>query len=150
LRNSTPTGRLVIDLPAVVAQAGDPNVDIFLKDGDKLIVPAKTQEVTVLGEVQYATSHLYERRLERDAYIGLSGGLTANADPKRVYVVRANGAVIAASGSRWFGKKGTSINPGDTIVAPLDTTRTPQLQQWSAITQIIYNLAIAVAAVNSF
>ena len=35
---------------------------MVLKDGDRLLVPRVTQEVTVIGEVQSATSHLYSRR----------------------------------------------------------------------------------------
>ena len=42
----------------------------------------------------------------------------------------------------------SDIRPGDSIVVPLDVDQ--PLARWSAITQIIYNLAIAAAAVNSF
>jgi hypothetical protein len=42
------------------------------------------------------------------------------------------------------------MKPGDTIVVPLDTERMPALPLWQAVTQIIYNVAIAAAAVNSF
>ena len=43
-----------------------------------------------------------------------------------------------------------AIQPGDTIVVPMDTERLPRLPFWQSITSIIYNLAVAVAAVNSF
>jgi protein involved in polysaccharide export with SLBB domain len=123
--------------------------DVTLREGDILVIPLRSQEVTVVGEVQYATSHRYDQRLARDDYIRLSGDTTPRADKKRVYVVRANGAV-QTDGSRWFRGKGNNMEPGDSVVVPLDTDRLPQLAQWSAVTQIIYNLAIAVAAVNSF
>ena len=42
------------------------------------------------------------------------------------------------------------IKPGDTVVVPLDTERMPALPFWQAVTQIVYNLAISAAAVNSF
>jgi protein involved in polysaccharide export with SLBB domain len=107
--------------------------------------------VTVLGEVQYSTSHIYQPGMDRDAYISRSGGLTARADSKRVYVVRANGSVLAGTGSLWFRQGGgQDIRPGDTIVVPLDAARVAPLTLWTSVTQIIYNLAIAVAAVNSF
>jgi hypothetical protein len=35
-------------------------------------------------------------------------------------------------------------------VAPLDVTRMRPLTLWTSITQIMYNMAIAAAAVNSF
>ena len=66
---------------------------MILKDGDILRVPQTAQEVTVIGEVQSATSHLYDPELSREDYIRLSGGTTKKADDKRIYVVRANGSV---------------------------------------------------------
>jgi hypothetical protein len=84
--------------------------------------------------------------LGRDDYIGLSGGTTQKADDKRIYVVRANGSVETGSGSRWFQSAG-SIQPGDTIVVPLDAERMRPLPLWTAVTTIVFNLAVAVAAV---
>jgi protein involved in polysaccharide export with SLBB domain len=107
--------------------------------------------VTVLGEVQYATSHVYTTGRTRDDYLSMSGGLTQRADDDRVYVVRANGEVLAETGSKWFRRTSeVEIRPGDTIVAPLDVDRLSPMARWSQITQIVYNLAIAAAAVNSF
>jgi polysaccharide biosynthesis/export protein len=147
LRNSVATGRLVIYLNDLVA--GDPRADVILKDGDQLLVPDERQEVSVLGEVQYATSHVYELGLTRDEYISRSGGLSQRADRKRIYVVRAGGEVVANAGASWFQRDGGSdIRPGDSIVVPIDVDQ--PLARWSAITQIIYNMAIAAAAVNSF
>ena len=59
-------------------------------------MPRLTQEVTVIGEVQSATSHLYQAGLTRDDYIQSSGGLTQRADGKRTFIIRANGSVAAA------------------------------------------------------
>jgi polysaccharide export outer membrane protein len=149
LRTTEAQGRLVIDLPAILANAGDLAYDIVLRDGDELVVPPRSQEVTVIGEVQYATSHRHAPNLDRNSYIDLSGGLTVRADKKRIYIVRANGEVVAGKGSKWFRDK-RSIMPGDTVVVPLDTDRLPAVTQWASITQILFNLAIAAAAVNSF
>jgi protein involved in polysaccharide export with SLBB domain len=150
LRSTVPTGRFVIKLDEVIA--GNPAADILLRDGDELFVPVLTQEVTVLGEVQYATSHVYQRGLERDEYINRSGGLTRRADEDLIYVVRANGEVVAdSSGGKWFRRGGSSdILPGDTVVVPQDVDRVRPLARWSAVTSVVYNLAIAAAAVNSF
>jgi protein involved in polysaccharide export with SLBB domain len=146
LRNAEPVGRLVIDLDRIMADEPGSVADVILKDGDILRVPQTAQEVTVIGEVQSATSHLYNPALGRDDYIGLSGGTTQKADDKRIYVVRANGSVETGSGSRWFQSAG-SIQPGDTIVVPLDAERMRPLPLWTAVTTIVFNLAVAVAAV---
>jgi protein involved in polysaccharide export with SLBB domain len=141
---------LVIDLPrSTQAKPGSAD-DIVLKNGDLLVVPRAMQEVTVLGEVQSTTSHLYNADLGRDDYIKKSGGLTQRADEDRIYVVKADGSVIASGGSSWFSRSGGTIHQGDTVVVPMDAERMRALPMWQSITTIIYNLAIAVAAVNSF
>ena len=43
-----------------------------------------------------------------------------------------------------------SIQPGDVIVVPIDVKQTRFLENLSYSTQIIYQLAVAAAAVNSF
>jgi len=149
LRDADPVGRLVIDLDKILAAEPGSTGDVILKGGDVLRVPKTAQEVTVIGEVQNATSHLYDPALDRDGYIGLSGGPTYTADDKRIYVVRANDSVEAGNGSRWISSAG-AIQPGDTIVVPLDAERMRPLPFWTAITTILYNVAVAVAAVNSF
>jgi protein involved in polysaccharide export with SLBB domain len=150
IRGAEPTGRLVINLQSVIDNPYDPAIDIALRPGDALAVPRRAQEVTVLGEVQFPTSHFYQPGLKKSSYVDSSGGYTVRADKGRVYVVRANGQVVGVGGSRWFSGKKTAINPGDTIVVPLDTDRVPSLIQWASITQILFNLALAAAAVNSF
>ncbi|MDB6011843.1 MAG: hypothetical protein JWL65_4093, partial [Gammaproteobacteria bacterium] len=152
LRSQKAVGRLVIDLPRMMHNRVGSPADVILRDGDRLIVPRFQQQVTVIGEVQSATSHLYGPDLSRDDYIGLSGGTTRRADRSKIYVVHANGSVVAAEGHRWFQMSASEqkIKPGDTIVVPLDTERLPPLPFWTAVTTIIYNVAIAVAAVRSF
>jgi len=149
LREIEPVGRLVIDLERVVAAPGS-HQDVVLKDGDRLLVPGRMQEVTVLGEVQSGTSHLWDPVLGRNDYIRLSGGTTQKADEGRIYVVRANGSVVSGGGSAWFKSNHGAIRPGDTVVVPLDAERMRPLPLWTAVTTIIYNLAVSVAAVNSF
>ncbi len=150
LQSSHAVGRLVIDLEGVLKDAPGGKQDIVLRQGDQLLVPKQSQEVTVIGEVQNATSHRYAEGFSRDDYIGLSGGYTNKADKGRVYVVRANGSVEAREGGGWFSRSTSEIRPGDTVVVPLDAERMRPLPLWTAVTQILYNLAIAAAAVNSF
>jgi polysaccharide export outer membrane protein len=145
LSDAKAIGRLVIDLRAVMTAKPGSSEDVILRNGDQLIVPRLRQEVMVLGEVQDPTSHLYRRDLSRDDYIAQSGGPTRQADKSRIYVVRANGSVD--SGSRGWFHNGDSvqIHPGDAIVVPLDTERLPPLTLYTAVSTILYNIAIAAA-----
>jgi protein involved in polysaccharide export with SLBB domain len=150
LQSAEPVGRLVIDVPAVIASKIGGPADVLLRDGDLLMIPSQSQEVTVLGEVQNAISHFYRPDLDRDDYISLSGGMTARADKGRIFVVRANGSVVADESRGWFSRGGVAIEPGDTVVVPLEADRIRPLTLWTSVTQILYNIAVAVAAVNSF
>ena len=150
LKATRAVGRLVIDLSRTLDAKGGSSADVILRGGDRLIVPKFQQEITVLGEVQDSTSHLYRAGMTRDDYIALSGGATRRADTDRIYIVHANGSVVANEGSRWFERSDTAVRPGDTVVVPLNAEHLPPLPFWQAVTSILYNVAIAAAAVHSF
>ncbi|MCF6337947.1 MAG: SLBB domain-containing protein, partial [Gammaproteobacteria bacterium] len=160
LKATKAVGRLVIDLPLLLAsrnshwdrdedeEESEFEEDILLKDGDKLMVPGLTQEVTILGEVQHTTSHLFREGRSVQQYINRSGGMTYRADEDRVYVVRANGAVVPSHSTNWFGTN-LEVRPGDTIVVPLDAERMKPLTLWTNVSQIIYQIGIAAASWNA-
>jgi protein involved in polysaccharide export with SLBB domain len=151
LRDAKPVGRLVVDAANVYKQrAGGPD-DVIVRNGDMLVIPKKTEEITILGEVQSPTSHVYVPGLSRDDYIAKSGGITQNADRKRIYVVRANGDVMAGYRAGWFRRsQSAEMGPGDTIVVPMDTERVRALPLWVAVTTIIYNLAVGAILVHQY
>jgi protein involved in polysaccharide export with SLBB domain len=132
LQQTEATGRLVIDLVAMLRYPDDPTYRVLLRDNDELFIPQFSQDVTVLGEVQFPTSHLHRNDLDRDDYISRSGGITQLAAKKQIYLVRANGSVIAANQSGWFSNgEARKVYPGDTIVVPLDTQRVSKLTLWT-------------------
>jgi polysaccharide biosynthesis/export protein len=150
LRESKPVGRLVLNVEKVWKSSKGSADDVELRNGDQLLIPKRNQEVTILGEVQSPTSHVYRPGLTRDDYIAKSGGATQKADRKRIYVVRVNGDVFSGERRGWFRRsQNLEIHPGDTIVVPLDTERVRALPLWQAVTTIIYNLAVALLAVRS-
>jgi len=150
LRNQKSQGRLVIDLSKILTDrevAG-----LLVKDGDSLLVPSTPYAVSVSGEVQFPSSHIFQEGLDVNDYLNRSGSYTQNADKSRTFVVKANGSVITQGGSAWFGKSSGrgSISAGDVIVVPIDLKQTRWLENLTYGTQIVYQLAVAAAAVNSF
>ena len=150
LQKSESQGRLVIDLTEII-KLGERS-QLIVKSGDRLIIPSIPYAVSVSGEIQFPTSHLYEDNLDMQDYVKRSGGYTQNADKDRTFVVKANGSVMTKSGNAWFEKGGASnaIFAGDVIVVPIDVKQTRFLENLTYSTQIIYQLAISAAAVNSF
>ncbi|WP_286259850.1 SLBB domain-containing protein [Pseudoalteromonas apostichopi] len=146
LGNIKSVGRLVIDLPAVEKGV----VDLTLQNNDALYIPRENNNISVVGEVNFSTSHLFDSRLTLQDYINRSGGFKAGADEERLYIIKASGLVVVPEQGSWFAvADDATLSPGDTIVVPLDTDQIDNLTLWSTATQIIYQMGVAVAAISS-
>jgi polysaccharide biosynthesis/export protein len=136
-------GRVAIDLTAQVSGQNDP-IEVF--PNDKLYVPRKPATVQILGEVQMNSAHVFNGDLSLSDYLTLAGGTTQFADNSAIYVIRADGRVVKPG--NWFSYTDSDIQAGDTIVVPLDVNLRDGLGLWQQVTQIIYNSAVAVAAIR--
>lgn len=147
LKATPATGRLVIDLEKVLDE--DSDYVISLEDGDRLFLPKKKNSVTIVGEVQLPISQVYESNMGYFDYIERSGGLTNKADEDRIYIIKANGGVKIPKTSNWFASNSQTLDPGDTIVVPLDADRVDEVILWRDMSQIFYQIALGAAAVGS-
>ncbi len=150
LSSATATGRLVIPLSDVMASLVP---DVALENGDRLLVPKLSQEVTVIGEVRRPTSYLFDPSFTKLDYIAQSGGFKERADKRNIYIVKAGGDVIIPKRRlfKFVSTKGL-IAPGDTVVVPLDARDSilRGLPLLSEISEIVFQLSLGAAAVNSF
>ncbi|MBQ4876815.1 SLBB domain-containing protein [Pseudoalteromonas luteoviolacea] len=137
-------GRLVIDLPSILEE----RTVLSLQDGDTLHVPGRQDSISIIGEVNYSSSHLFREGTSIEDYINLSGGMRDRADEEKVYVIKANGAVFIPNRSSWFAVNNTiQLEAGDTIVVPMDASHMDSLTLWSTATQIFYQLGVGIAAI---
>lgn len=139
-------GRLSINMPAILD--GDKQADILLEDGDKLYIPSLQNAVSIIGQVQYPSSQAFDAALSIDDYIDRAGGAKKQADTARTYVIKADGSVMLPSGNYWFSRKSRNLEPGDTIVIPVDTDYLDALSTWSTATQMMYQLGVAWKAIQ--
>ena len=149
LSDAQAIGRLIIPLQAIIAQREE---DVTLVGGDRLIIPPASQAVTVIGEVYGETSHMFRRGIGLSDYIEMSGGLKDTADKGSIYLVKSSGEMVVPR-SRLFKFESTrqQIEPGDTIVVPIDSDGPIKLLPLMVeVSRIIYELALGAAAVNSF
>lgn len=139
-------GRLVLNMTQI--QAGNPEYDFEVEAGDKLFIPRRNSAISVVGEVQNPGSHSFNANLTVKDYLALSGNSRKRADDSRIYVLRADGSVVIPSSSLFASNQ--PLMPGDTIVVPLDVEYKDGLSLWTQVTQIFYQSAVALAALNSF
>ncbi|GAD02771.1 capsule polysaccharide export protein [Agarivorans albus MKT 106] len=139
-------GRMVVDLPAILLD--DSAKDFMLEDEDMLYVPQYRNTVTIMGEVQISTSYLLDETYSFKDYINFAGGAKKQADEDRIFVVRANGSVYKPESGFWFKNNKQPLQPGDTIVVPIDTDYRDALSTWTAATQILYQIGVAYNAIQ--
>lgn len=142
-------GRLVIDLNAIINQKSE---NILVEDGDVLTIPKSSQSISVIGEVYVSSTHIYDQSKEITDYINLSGGITDFGDQSNIYIVKSDGRIVPLKdfNSGFFRSSGNDLTPGDTIVIPLEISSFSNLKAATEVSQIVYQMAIAAAAVNSF
>lgn len=146
LESVEPIGRLVIDLNAAIQ--GDPLANLMLEKGDKLYIPSLNPVISVVGEVQFASHHTFNPALTVDDYLSAAGGTKRQADTDRVYVVKANGSVQIPNNSFWFSRDREPLDPGDTIIVPVDTDYLDGLSTLTTATQILYQIGVAWSAIK--
>jgi len=116
LRKREPNGRLVFDLP-VTATALPEN--LVLENNDTIYVPPRPVTVGVFGAVPSPASFAYREHMTIGAFIRAAGGVQKLGDKSEVFVVRANGTVLA-NGKRVLREQAL---PGDLIFVPVDSNR---------------------------
>jgi polysaccharide export outer membrane protein len=147
LANYEGKGRLVIDLKR--ALLGDAAANLEMQDKDKLHVPKKPYSVAVVGEIRQPGAHLFDGELTLEDYLSLSAGTTTRSDEENIYVVRASGTVVRPETSLTrFVKTAVHLQPGDTIVVPVDSGYKDSLPFWRDVTQVIYQGVVSIAAVS--
>jgi protein involved in polysaccharide export with SLBB domain len=143
IKSAKATGRMVINLERLLRHEDD--YDIVVNAGDKLYIPQRPQEVTVIGEVYNPISHLYNSKLDWDDYVRLSGDVTEGGNKKAIYVIHADGSVSPTGG--WFTPR-VVMGPGDTVVVPMKIDRLSKLKLVTSVTQVMYQLALTVASLK--
>lgn len=146
LQSTQAIGRMSINLPAILS--GQKLSDVMLNNGDKLYIPTFQNVVSVTGQVQMPSSHVYEPSLSVQDYLDKAGGTKKQADTDRIYVIKADGSVMLPGSGYWFSRRENAIEPGDTIIAPIDTDYLDSLSTWSTATQIMYQLGVAWSAIK--
>ena len=121
---------------------------MILVNNDEIIVPYKSNTISVFGEVFNPISFEYNDKLSIRSTIENAGGATQFSDMSRIYIIKANGLIEKPSRSLFT--RNISLNPGDTIVVP---KKLPQenatLNALLPYTKVLSDLAFTAAALDN-
>lgn len=152
LRDVDVLGRIVlkVDVPDVIAGT---QWDLELEDGDSLHIPDIPDTVEIMGAVYSASSQVYTPRMGINDYVNASGGYLRSAHKRMLYLLKSDGSVIRLtrdtsmlSSKKWTAPKGFSatVEPGDTIVAPVKYSSRQSIEAFKDAIDIIYKIAVSV------
>ena len=121
-----------IELEKALEKPGS-DVDVTLRNGDKLIIPQYSNTVKMSGEVMYMNTVSYKKGKGLNYYLDQAGGYSTEAKKSKAYIVYMNGTVARANKMNR-----NAIQPGCEIVVPkkdkerLKTTEILSLSSTSA------------------
>ena len=122
--------------------------DVVLENGDKIVIPPKTNLVTVDGEVLFPSAVLFEDKFSSNDYIKRAGGYTQGSKKSRVILRKASGDVRQIGGRGGVSERSFEIEPGDEILV-LPNVDSKSMQFAKDVFQIIYQLALSAGVVLS-
>jgi protein involved in polysaccharide export with SLBB domain len=135
LRNLPTTGRMTINIM-------DSNNNLYLQDGDKLMLPKRPSHVSVIGAVQRTTVASYSQNKTYKDYIFSAGGLTKMADIRKTYLLLPNGE------SRLLDKNSV-IPVGSVVVVPPKIDKLSILGLTDIVSRVMGNIATSILAINN-
>jgi protein involved in polysaccharide export with SLBB domain len=154
LQTYAPIGRVVVHIQRDARAWRNTPADVAVRDGDVLLIPKKAGYVMVNGQVFNPTAVSCQPGRSAKWYLSQSGGLTPLADKKAVFVIRADGSVLAAknnSNGWWEGDPmSATLRPGDMVVVP---EKAPKIggRNWATTlqaAQVASSVALAIAYIH--
>ena len=151
LKSLKSSGRVSLELdPRVGNNAILPALP--LEDGDRILIPPAPGFVAAYGAVNNENVFIHKPG-KTVADVAKSAGLTEDADTDQLFVLRADGSIVARRDNTAFlggGFETLTLMPGDALVVPTKVDRestfsfvTRQLKDW---TQILYQFGLGAAA----
>jgi protein involved in polysaccharide export with SLBB domain len=142
LRRREPDGRLVFDLPVDAASLPG---DLILENNDVVHIPARPVTVGVFGAVPSPASFAYRNGATVGDFVRSAGGVQKIGDRKEIFVVRANGTVLADRRS----VLNAPALPGDLVYVPIDANRGEFWARLRDITGTLFGGLVGAASIKS-
>ena len=152
LRNHPASGRLVINISSDIRKWENTSADLEMRAGDTLVIPKRPNFVMINGQVYNPTAISYFPGRDVGWYLRKAGGATPFGDKKHIYVLRADGSILA-HGNSWTGGNlmNFKLRPGDTVFVPEKIIGgSPVWQNIMGAAQIMSAAALPLAISGAF
>ena len=134
---------VAIDLQEALARPGS-DIDLVLREGDRLIIPEFTNTVKVSGNVMHPNTVTYSSNNTVRDYVLLAGGYGFKSKRSKAYIIYMNGNVAKA-------RKLSSavVEPGCEIVIPNKRVKEGGLEKFLSVATTSSSIATMLATVGN-
>jgi protein involved in polysaccharide export with SLBB domain len=152
LKDLPPAGRLVIHISSNMKNWQNTAADIQVRAGDIIYIPKRPNAVMVDGAVYNPTAVTFKHGKNVSWYLRQAGGPTNFANSGAMFVIRADGSVVAGKGGLFSGGvKDASLQAGDMVLVPEKGFSTNA--RWRTVlqvAQIAYYVGISTQVARNF
>lgn len=113
--------------------------DVRLLDGDRVVLPRRSDVVLISGEVLNPSGLAFARGSKVVDYVNRAGGFTPSANTGKIVIRHPDG-------SAQVGNKNTQPGPGDNVVV-VPKVASPWLQFAKDISEILFQIAVTAGTV---
>lgn len=138
------SNRVSADFVSIARNPGG-SQDVFLQNGDQIMVPVNPGTVYLRGRVRFPGAVQYREGATYRDYVNAGGGLTAAADEDRIQVVRFGTGIFESA-------EGAVINPGDEIyvAGEVDTPARTDLEVAATIVGITTSIVVITVTILQY
>jgi len=152
LKNTEISGRVMAEFDLDVIES-KPDLDTTLDDGDEIVIPIKSEQVYIFGEVNQPGAIRYKSSQKVAKYIFSSGGLLESSDRNNIFVIHPNGEVIRTSNGSGLSllsnrSDDTLIYPGSVIYVPREVKTRDASMVASVWAPIVSSAATSITALS--
>ncbi|WP_418637360.1 SLBB domain-containing protein [Winogradskyella sp.] len=141
--------KIGIDLDKIINKGGaGSDIDLFLEEGDELLIPSEKQTVEVRGEVLSPSLVQFKTGKSLKNYISNSGGYSQKAKKSKIFVLYSNGDIKTVKNFLFF-KSYPKLEPGAVIFVPAKTeSKRMTTQEILGITTSIGTLGLIIQSIT--
>ena len=137
---------VAIDLQSALNNPGT-GADLYLVNGDELVVPELSRTVRISGSVQSVVSIQWKEKWNAKDYVKAAGGFAARAHKKKTYVVYPNGQSASVDHILFF-RRYPKVVPGTEVIVPQkpesDISSQNYIQMGATVTSALSTAAVVI------
>jgi len=123
--------------------------NFLLMDNDEIFIPRRNNTISVYGEVNEPGVFEFDEDMSISDYIDMSAGYGSFANADNQYIIKESGRVLTLDKNLAFFGASSKLQPGDSIVVPIDYEYKDELPFWRDITQVFYQGIVSIAAIKN-